>query len=178
MAKDGTMRGGARPRSGPAKKDAHEKIREGKKAPVMKIPDLPVGETPAGVVMPKVEEWLKRDQKEGGTWKAEDLVVETYAWLKERGCDRLITMQQIYAYATAEARWIQCQEALSQYGFLAKHPTTGAPIESPYSKMAEKFARQAAAAWYVIFQVVKENCTEDYGGSTPHDLIMASLLAD
>ena len=177
MAKDGTMRGGARPRSGPGKKDPHEKIREGKKAPVLKFPDLPATDTPVGVEMPKVEAWLTARQQNGKEWSAEKIVNQTYTWLKERGCDRLITMQQIYAYATAQARWIQCQEAISEYGFLAKHPTTGAPIESPYVKMAEKFQRQASAAWYAIFQVVKENCTEDYSGSSPHDEMLA-LLAD
>lgn len=177
MAKDGTMRGGARSRSGPAKKDLHEKIRDGQKATRLTFPDLPANDTPAGMEMPKVEEWLKAKQQNGQEWSAEKIVTTTYTWLKERGCERMITMQQIYAYATAQARWIQCQEAISQYGFLAKHPTTGAPIESPYVKMAEKFQRQAAAAWYAIFQVVKENCTEDYGGSSPADAMLA-LLAD
>jgi len=177
MAKDGTMRGGARPRSGPAKKDLHEKIREGKTGPVLVFPNLPNGNTPDGVEMPKVEDWLKAKQQNGRDWSAEQIVNQTYQWLKERGCERMITMQQIYAYATAQARWIQCQEAISTYGFLAKHPTTGAPIESPYVKMSEKFMRQAAAAWYAIFQVVRENCTEDYGGASPSDAMMA-LLAD
>jgi len=177
MAKDGTMRGGARPGTGPKKKDLREKIEEGKPAKRIVIPELS-GEDLEGVQMPKVDDWLKEKQHNGSEWSAEKLAVETFAWLKERGCDRLITMQQIYAYATAEARWIQCQQAISKYGFLSKHPTTGAACESPYVKMAEKFARQAAAAWFAIYQVVRENCTEDYGGATPKDMMMASLLAD
>ena len=40
------------------------------------------------------------------------------------------------------ARWIQCESAISQYGFLAKHPTTGSAIASTYVGMAQPFMRQ------------------------------------
>ena len=30
------------------------------------------------------------------------------------------------------SRWIQCEEAISEFGMLAKHPTTGNAIASPY----------------------------------------------
>ena len=32
----------------------------------------------------------------------------------------------------AISRWIQCEECITKYGFLAKHPTTGNAIPSPY----------------------------------------------
>ena len=128
--------------------------------------------------MPQVDEWLKEKQQDGEPWQAEDLVRETYRYLKGFGVEQLISIQQIYAYAAAEARWIQCHRAISKYGFLAKHPTTGAPIESPYVKMADKFAKQAAAAWYMIFQVVRDNSTEAYDGMTPHERAMSELLSD
>ena len=74
------------------------------------------------------------------------------------------------------ARWIQCEEAISSFGFLAKHPTTGAPIQSPYVAMSQSFMKQANVSWMQIFQVVKENCTVDFSGPNPQDDMMERLL--
>ena len=74
------------------------------------------------------------------------------------------------------SRWVQCEEAISEYGFLAKHPTTGNAIASPYVAMSQQYMKQSNQIWYQIFQVVKENCSVDYGGS-PHADMMENLLA-
>ena len=101
---------------------------------------------------------------------------ETYLWLKKFGCAELVNTQLINQYAMAVARQIQCEEALSEYGFLAKHPTTGNAISSPYVSMLIQFTKQANQAWMQIYQIVKENCAVDFGGS-PHDDMMERLLA-
>jgi hypothetical protein len=36
--------------------------------------------------------------------------------------------------------------------------------------------KQANAAWYQIFQVVKENCSVEFSGPTPQDDVMERLL--
>ncbi len=36
--------------------------------------------------------------------------------------------------------------------------------------------KQANAAWYQIFQIVKENCTVEISGRTPQDDVMERLL--
>jgi hypothetical protein len=74
------------------------------------------------------------------------------------------------------ARWIQCEEAISKYGFLGKHPTSGNPIQSPYVAMSQSFMKQSTLAWLQIFQVVKENCTVDFRGPNPNDDMMERLL--
>ena len=74
------------------------------------------------------------------------------------------------------ARWLQCEEAISNYGFIAKHPTTGAPIQSPYVAMSQSFMKQANISWLQIFQIVKENCTVDFSGPNPQDDAMERLL--
>lgn len=178
MAKDGTIRGGKRQGAGRKPADLATKIMTGAEASVLKFPEMPNPTDLEGVDMPKVDDWLKEQQQDGQEWQAEKIVKYVYAWLKQRNCEQYVTIQQIYTYATAQSRWIQCQRAISKYGFLAKHPTTSAPIESPYVKIAEKFNRQAAAAWYAIFTIVKENSTEAYNGMNPHEAIMASLLTD
>ena len=75
------------------------------------------------------------------------------------------------------ARWIQCEEAITEYGFLAKHPTTGNAIQSPYVAMSQNFMSQTNRLWMEIYQIVKENCSSEYGGATPQDDVMERLLS-
>ncbi len=107
---------------------------------------------------------------------AEEIFVETWNWLKRLGCTELVSTQLINQYAMSVARQIQCENAISEYGFLAKHPTTGNAIASPYVSMLQQFTKQANQSWFQIFQVVKENCSVDFGSTDPRDDIMEHLL--
>ena len=178
MAKDGTMRGGRRPGAGNKPKELDQKILDGQTGTVLQIPELPEAEDLTGNDMPKVDDWLKERQHDGVDWQAEKIVRDTWAYLKATGCERIVTTQQIYAYAAAEARFIQCHRAISKYGLLAKHPTTGVPIESPFVRMVDKFSKQAAAAWFAISQIVRDNCAEAYAGKDPHEAALESLLSE
>jgi hypothetical protein len=96
--------------------------------------------------------------------------------LNKRGCAALVSPQLLERYAMSVARWIQCEECISEYGFLAKHPTTGNAIQSPYVAMNQNFMTQTNRLWYEIFQIVKDNCTGEYGGANPQDDVMERLL--
>ena len=74
-----------------------------------------------------------------------------------------------------KARWIQCENLNSEFGFLAKHPTTGAAIASPYVTIANTYFNQFTRLWADINQVVKENCTTEYSGTKPNDTMEALL---
>ena len=177
MAKDGTARGGQRPGSGRKSKALTEKIESGNPGGrKLKVIDLPSAPDLDGEDMPEPSAYLKDKQKAGIEFQAEDVFKETWLWLKERGCEKLIAKQTIEQYAMAVSRWIQCERAISEYGFLAKHPTTQAPIASPYVAMAQQYQKQSSAIWYSIFQVVKENCSADYSGESPGDDMMERLL--
>lgn len=65
-------------------------------------------------------------------------------------------------YAMSVSRLMQCEEAISEYGFLSKHPTTGAACASPFVAMAQNYQKQVNTIWYQIFQVVRENCSTDF----------------
>ena len=56
----------------------------------------------------------------------------------------------IEAYAQAFARYVQCEQAISKFGLLGKHPTTGAAIASPFVAMSQSFGKQANVYWYEI----------------------------
>ena len=173
MAKDGTNRGGPRPGTGPKKKPLIDKINDGR-ADGEKI--LPQPAEIEGYDIPPVKDYLKAKQKSGKDLCAEDIFVATYKWLKNCGCEKLVTVQQIEQYAMSVSRGIQCEEAISEFGFLAKHPTTGNAIASPFVAMSRDYMKQVNATWFAIHQIVKENCSVDYGGSTPHDDLMERLL--
>ena len=173
MAKDGTNRGGPRPGTGPKKKALIDKINDGT-ADGEKI--LPQPADIEGYDVPPVKDYLKAKQKSGKDLCAEDVFIATYKWLKNCGCEKLVTLQQIEQYAMSVSRWIQCEEAISEFGFLAKHPTTGNAIASPFVAMSRDYMKQVNATWFAIHQIVKENCSVDYGGATPHDDLMERLL--
>jgi len=176
MAKDGTMRGGPRPNTGPKKKALAEKIVEGRISMEDGAVVLPEPIDIEGVDMPPIKDFLKAKQKNGKDMCAEQVYKSTYLWLKKRRCEKLVSTQLIEQYAMSVSRWVQCEEAISEFGFLAKHPTTGNAMQSPYVAMSQNYMKQVNQVWFQIYQVVKDNCTTDMGGATPQDDLMERLL--
>ena len=74
--------------------------------------DLPEGAVVEGTDMPKPADYLSAKQKNGVPLGADEIYKETWLWLKERGCERLVNPRLIEAYAQAFARYIQCEEAI------------------------------------------------------------------
>jgi hypothetical protein len=187
VAKDGTNRGGRRVRAGDKPQPLADKITAGKAAKVLEAPELhPESMLEAeeledaadlyGEDMPAPSDYLSTRQKDGKPLGADALFIETWKWLKERGCEKFVNPRLIEAYAQAFTRYIQCEEAISIYGFLGKHPTTGGVITSPFVQMSQSFQKQANLIWYEIFDIVKQNCTTAFV-SNPQDDIMEALLS-
>ena len=177
MAKDGTARGGARIGSGRKSKAITEKIMRGNPGKrKLEVLDLPETVDLDGAEVPPIKEYMTMQQKDGKKLCADEIYTETWLWLKERGCEKLVNSQLIEQYAMSVSRWIQCEEAISEYGFLAKHPTTGNAISSPFVAMSQQYMKQVNQTWYQIFQVVKENCASEWHGPTPQDDVMERLL--
>ena len=174
MAKDGTARGGARVGAGRKPKALADKITDGTAKGAAVLPPPAEFE---GVDVPPVKEYLKARQKNGRDLCAEEVYRDTFAWLKARNCEKLVNNQLIEQYAMSVSRWIQCEECISEYGFLAKHPTTGNAIASPYVAMSQTYMKQVNQVWYQIYQIVKENCAVEYGGASPQDDLMERLLS-
>lgn len=130
-----------------------------------------------GENMPKPSEFLSEKQKDGEKLCAAEIYENTWKWLSERGCAKLVSPQVIERYAMSVARWIQCEKATSEYGFIARHPTTGNAIQSPYVAIADKYMTQANRLWAEIYQIVRENCAGEYSaGLSPQDDVMERLL--
>ena len=115
-------------------------------------------------------------QKNGIPLGADEIYKETWLWLKERNCEKLVNPRLIEAYAQAFARYIQCEEATSTYGLLGKHPTTGGVITSPFVQMSQQYQKSANLIWYEIYDIVKQNCTEVFEDN-PNDTMELLLRA-
>ena len=188
MAKDGTNRGGRRVRAGDKPAPAAEKIEKGQQVQILKndIPtlspteleavDLPEGAVMNGMAMPKLSDYLSVREKNGVPLGADEIYKETWLWLKERNCEKLVNPRLIEAYAQAFARYIQCEEATSTYGLLGKHPTTGGVITSPFVQMSQQHQKSANLIWYEIYDIVKQNCTEVFEDN-PNDTMELLLRA-
>ena len=178
MAKDGTNRGGARIGAGAKKKPLAERIAEGnpgkRELTVIDFTDSTVDLE--GQPMPKPSKMLSAKQKNGKKLVAADVYKKTWNWLHERGCAALVSPELLERYAMCSARWVQCEEMTNRMGFLSKHPTTGKPIPSPFINIGINYMNQAVRLWNEIFQIVKENCSTEYGESTPQDDLMERLL--
>ena len=176
MAKDGTSRGGARAGAGRKSKALADKIIEGKAELDNGAVILPEPTEIEGVDMPPIKDFLKAKQKNGKDMCAEEVYKSTYLWLKKRHCEKLVSTQLLEQYAMSVSRWVQCEEAISEFGFLAKHPTTGNAMQSPYVAMSQNYMKQVNQIWFQIYQVVKDNCSADIGGANPQDDLMERLL--
>lgn len=179
MARDGTRRGGRRPRSGEKPEALVDKLSKGKEAHVIDLPDfqpnplsvddLEVGGNHQGIEMPNPSEYLSTKQRDGTDLGADEIYIETWEWLRDRGCERLVNKRLIETYSQAMARYIQCEEAISTFGLLGKHPTTGGAIASPFVGMSQNYQKQASLIWYEIFEIVKQNSTTAYVGNPMED---------
>lgn len=188
MAKDGTYRGGRRVRAGDKPDALADKIMKGTPARRIELPDFSADITDLatahigdgveleGTDMPNPGDYLSAQQKDGKPLGADEIYKETWLWLKERGCERLVNKRLLESYSEAFARYIQCSEAVSKYGLLGKHPTTGAAIASPFVQLSLNFQKQANLLWYEIYDIVKQNCTEDFEGN-PNDTMERLLRA-
>lgn len=167
MAKDGTLRGyNKSPNAGRKSKPLADKIRDGD----TNLVALPTPPDLEGVDMPTPKQYLLDAQK--GTGKptcAKEIFEQTWKWLESHGCQGLILPQIVEDYAAAVGRKIQFEEAMSQYGFLGKHPTTGAPTQSVFFKMMLEIEKQVIQLYLIISQVVKDNCAEGYDGAPMQD---------
>ena len=108
---------------------------------------------------------------------AKDVARETWKFLKKVRCEDKVNFQLVEMYSMSVARWIQCEKAISEYGFIARHPTTGSAIASPYVSMSREYMKQINQCWYQIYQTVRDNSTEGFRGANPQDDIMEKILS-
>lgn len=166
-------RGGARPGSGRKPKALADRVLEGQAEPkTLVFPIDPM----KGTQIPEPSCLLSAEQKNGTKLEALAIYEQTWHWLVARGVAQHVAPKLIEQYAMSVARWQQCEEVISQYGFLSKHPTTGNPIASPYVSMSQSFMNQASRLWAEIYAIVRDQCSVSYTVSSPQNDVMERLL--
>ena len=177
MAKDGTYRGGARIGAGRPHKPLEEKVADGdiKVSEINELVPEPITELDA-TEMPPIDEYLIANQRNGKPLGAKEIYISIYKWVKSLGCEKKVSIKLLEQYAMDRARWIQCENAISEYGFLGKHPTTGAAMQSPYVEMLLKFEKAMNSTYFLIRQEVREYCVSGFIEYTPEDAIYNDIL--
>lgn len=114
MARDGTARGSnIKVNAGRKSKALSEKIATGNPGGrKLKVIDLPDATELEGVDIPEPSSYIKAKQKAVGEYDAEHIYKYIYTWLKEKGCDKLISKHLVEQYAMSVSRLIQCEWTL------------------------------------------------------------------
>lgn len=153
--------GGARIGAGRKKKSQAARALEGR--PAVKSAARPGNPKPKAVQpaaddCPEPHEYMSMATKNASENIAPKIYLEIYAWLKARGCDRLVQPHLVEQYALSYARYTQAETAVHQFGFLAKHPTSGQPVPSPFIEISDAALKKVQSTWQVIYAVVRDVC--------------------
>lgn len=109
------------------------------------------------ITMPSVKEYLTAVQRDGSELCSEEVFCQTMEWLKSRNCENIVSEQIVEQYAMSVARWVHIEQMISKFGYIAKHPTTGAPMQSPYVMMSQAYMKQIIAIRAEIQALIKDS---------------------
>lgn len=172
--------GGKRTGAGRKKTNIKEKALNGT-ANIKDIPELKTHGELNGNDMPPPNEYLTKSSRGVNTEnRGKEIYEKLWLWLKERDCHLLVNPESLQQYALSLARCEQVENAIHDFGFLAKHPTTMQPIESPYVKIAQKYQKQAASQWSQIEVNISERLRyyvdKNQTSNDPLDIILNNAL--
>lgn len=164
----GTNWGGPRPGSGRKKKPLAEKLQQDQAGTAVRFPIQP-----EDADKPDIKDYLDADQRLGEL-HAKEIYVETWQWLKDRGCLNLVNPHLIEQYAMSMGRWVQLESLQSQIGPISKQINREMKV-SPIVTMAQNYLREARALWNEIWYIVQSNCTVPVTDDPSNDM-MEKLL--
>lgn len=144
MAKDGTMRGGARAGAGRPRKDLQTKILEGTAVLPVANPALSY----LSVDTPDCDAFMSEKQKGKLTFDAQTYYNRVMNWLRDRSCDDVVSPLLVQQYAATYARWVQCQQAINRTGLVVSDGEES--NINLYVKLEAQFAREAMQLWLQI----------------------------
>ena len=103
---------------------------------------------------------------------AAQLFDELSEWLSSKGCN--VQPRLIEEYALAIARWRDVEKIISADGFIAPHPTTGADMASPLVGVSNTYFKQMHAAWYAIWDVIKQSAEPETAKDEMEELLSST----
>lgn len=170
MAKDGTLRGGVRPNSGPKPKTLEQKILEGKVKPPIET-EVEMPELDA-VEVPEPRQYLCETQRGNIELHSKEIYKKVYEYLIAMKCEKYVSQDLVELYSQSYGRYMQVESMISATGFLAKHPTTNAPMMSPYVQMSDMYSKQVERIRASIDAIVREYCPSGY---KPFDIKISEM---
>lgn len=126
--------------------------------------------------MPKLEDYLKKMERDGKPLGADYEYKKMWKWLKLLKCEKLINPKLIEIYSINAARTKQCHEKLSDLGLVIKN-AQGNPIASPFALMAISFEKAMNNQLMIINQIVKDNRDTSYLNYSERDSEMERILS-
>jgi len=150
--------GGARMGSGRKSRSLEKKVLDGRSAKFIPMSDF----SDVKCDVPKSDDFMKRKQADGRTLAAQKIYDNTYKWLHSVGCDKLVSQELVQKYSWLYARFMDCEDHISDEGYVVKCEANGGKMINAHQKMSESYSKQADSAWALIYQIVKENATVEF----------------
>lgn len=126
--------------------------------------------------MPKIEDYLKKMERDGKPLGADYEYKKMWRWLKKLKCDKLVNPKLIELYSINAARSKQCHEKISDLGLVIKN-AQGNPIASPFALMAISFEKAMNNQLMIINQIVKDNRDASYLNYSEKESEMERILS-
>lgn len=124
--------------------------------------------------MPAVKEYMVKQQASGNFLCSKEELEDIADWVDRNGCLKYVPHQLMEQYAMNRARWIDLQDKISQYQYMARKGN-GNPMVSPFYEMLSDEERKANSTFNIINQIVKEHSV-NYQPFSPRDSKMAQIL--
>ena len=137
-----------------------------------------VEDIPSDVMIPKVKDYMKMDQRTGKPLGADLILNDMINYLKKIRCLGLVNPMLVEQYAMDRARYIQCQNALSEYGLIIRKQSNGNTVPSPFYTMLSGLEKSMNNTYYMIDRVIRDNCKDGYHEYTESEWVMERILTD
>lgn len=112
--------------------------------------------------IPKGVSFLKAEQADGSVIEAAAIYENVYKWLHTVGCDKLVPTELVVKYSWLYARFMHCENCVTEGGYIVECNPNGAKQINPNFKMGESYSKQADATWMLIYTIVRENASAEF----------------
>ena len=130
-----------------------------------------------GIEMPYYDDCLKAIERDGEPLGADKIFERMYKHIYKLGCKNIVPIDLIENYALHRSRFLKCEKKLSELGYIASHPTTHAPIATPFASLLNLFDKSQNDALYQINSIIKAHNPNGFISYKDSDYIMEQILS-
>lgn len=172
MAKDGTIRGGARAGAGKKRKSMGEKIADGQ----MELPKENLPRTAAKPKKHKPNKFLTEEQKPGKNQYIKETFKKVWDWLDSRGITERVAPHIIDEYVMLITIHLACEKEILEKGRVLESPK-GVKNLNPLVRASIDYVKQANNLWYgAIGAVARDVVPVTYDGDDMERLLTEARM--